>query len=112
GGDRHAVPRARQGPFQGPAHGFFVIDDQDVAHRFAHSTTGSSMRKTVRSDSRRQQMVPPWASATWRATASPRPTPSRLLVTKGSKRRSTTSGGGPGPESAISTRQKAEGSRQ
>ena len=66
------------------------------------SPNGNSTRKQVRPSSRRQEMRPPCASATCRATASPSPTPSGLPVTNGSNSRFATSGGGPGPESDTS----------
>src|SRR5262249_41686095 len=100
GGDGDLVAFAAEGVLQGPADGLFVVDQEDVAHGVGSG--GSSMRKQVR-PSRPKVMVPPWASATWRATANPRPTPSGLLVTNGSNRRAATSGGGPGPESETST---------
>ena len=54
-------------------------------------------------------MLPPCASATCRATAKPRPTPSRLPVTNGSNRRLATSAAGPGPESRTSTKARPPG---
>src|SRR5204863_59221 len=61
------------------------------------------MRKHVLPSSRRHWMAPPCASATCRATARPRPTPSRLPVTNGSNSRAATSAAGPDPVSHMFT---------
>src|SRR5262249_2182299 len=96
-----AMALALQGALQRPAHRLFIVDDQDVPHAFC--SRGRIMRKQVRSGSRHQSMRPRWAWATWRATAKPRPMPSRLRVMNGSNNSAAISAGGPGPESATST---------
>ncbi len=57
-----------------------------LAQRRRHAgARGKTMRKIVCPSSRRRSMRPPWASATRRATARPRPTPSGFEVTNSSK---------------------------
>ena len=44
GGDADVVPLLAESPFQGPANGFLIVDDQDVFHIRCHVDTPKNQR--------------------------------------------------------------------
>ncbi len=109
------VPGLRQGGAEHQPDRFFVVGDEDSCHDqirpLVASATGRLTRKRVpRPGSLSTPMVPPCWATRCSVTASPRPVPLFLVVKKGAKMRSQSSGAMPGPVSSTRPRGTGRGS--
>src|SRR5207245_1400772 len=86
-----------------------VIDDEDRGFGVHAAMSATCVRgsqttaRVPRPGSLSSSMPPPWCSMICLTVGRPRPTPKPLVLKSGSKIRLNTSGGMPGPLSAIST---------